>query len=113
VSDTINFSGASFWLDAALAVWLIGTSVFVWVSNKRKANQDEIDQLNKRTRDAEDRVLKLESINEYQPGNREIGEIHSRVDQLGQGLQNVEGQMIQINNTMNNINQHLLERGKQ
>ena len=104
----INFSGASFWLDAALAVWMVCTSIFIWLSNKRKANQDEIDQLNIRAREAEDRILKLEAIKDYLPSNKEIGEIHNRVDQVGQELMGLKGQMKQINNTVNNINQHLL-----
>lgn len=111
--NDIDFTAAKFWFDVAQGFFTLAVAVYVWLANRRKANQAEIDNVNMRVRHAEDRVLKLEAIKAYLPSNEEIGQIHSRVDQVGQGLKGMEGELKQINNTMQLIQQHLLaEKGK-
>lgn len=106
--NDINYSSANFWLDTAQVIGTIVVAIYVWLANRRMANQAEIDKLCELVRLTEDRLLALESVKTYLPSNQEIGEIHNRVDQVGQGLKNMEGQLTQINNTMQLIQRHLL-----
>ena len=108
----MDYSAARFWFDILQSLFMVGVSIYVWWSNKSKATRTAIDRVDARVSGHETRLLLIEQDIKHQPGNAEIGEIHQRVDQVGQGLARLEGEMKQANLTLQLIQQHLLEKGQ-
>jgi hypothetical protein len=46
------------------------------------------------------------------PDNDKMGEVHYRIDQVGQGVKGLEGEMKQMNHTLQLIQGYLLESRK-
>ena len=112
-----------FWFDVGQTVFMLLMGVFAWQANKHRATKAAIDRVEQRVSEAiraldnridehRDRLTTVERELTHVPGANDIGEIHYRVDQIGQGVKSLEGEMKQINNTMQLIQQYLLENGR-
>ncbi len=115
-----DLTAARFWFDVIQVVWAIAVSVYVWYSNRQRATKEAIDRvelkhdtdikrMEARLQEYGDRMLKLEQQVAHLPNNDKIGQVHYRIDQLGQGVKGMEGQMVQMNHTLQLIQEFLLE----
>ena len=115
-----ELSNARFWFDAAQVVWAIAVPVYVWYSNRQRATKEaiarveqkhdaDVKRLEDRLQEYGNRVLQLEQQVMHLPNNEKIGQVHYRIDQLGQGVKGMEGQMVQMNHTLQLIQGFLLE----
>ena len=117
----MDYSAAKFWFDVAQFVLTGLIGIYVWNSNRQRATKTAIDRvesqakedismLDDRLDEHNDRLVSLERDMKHLPNIKDIGGVHHRVDQVAQAVKGVEGEMKQINNTMQLINQHLLEK---
>jgi hypothetical protein len=118
-----ELSNARFWFDVIQVVWAIAVPVYVWYSNRQRATKEaigrveqkhdaDVKRLEARLQEYADRALKLEQQIEHLPNNDKLGEVHYRIDQLGQGVKGMEGQMVQMNHTLQLIQGYLLTAGE-
>ena len=112
-----------FWFDIGQTVFVVLVGIYTWQANKHRATKSAINRiqeqlendiraLDSRIDEHRDRLTTVERELTHVPGANDIGEIHYRVDQIGQGVKSLEGEMKQINNTMQLIQQYLLENGR-
>jgi peptidoglycan hydrolase CwlO-like protein len=115
-----ELTNARFWFDALQVVWAIAVPVYVWYTNRQRATKEaiarveqkhdaDVKRLEGRIQEYGNRVLMLEQQVMHLPNNDKIGEVHYRIDQVGQGLKGMEGQMKQMNSTLQIIQEYLLE----
>lgn len=65
-----------------------------------------------RSQALEYRINLVEKELMHAPGQKEIGEVHYRVDQVGQSVKGIEGTLGQMQNTLTLIQTHLLQDRK-
>lgn len=115
----VNYDAVRVAFDAVQILGLVGVSVYTWFVNRQRATKDaitrvdeqrktDVARIEERMREHSDRLLKAEQQIEHLPDGDKIGEVHFRIDQVGQGLRGVEGEMKQMNNTLRLIQEHLL-----
>lgn len=115
----IDYSAAKFWFDFMQTVFMAIVTLYVWINNKHRATKESItqtearleqklDALDGRVDEHNDRLLGVEREIHHLPSVKDIHEVHARVDQVGQGVKSMEGEMKQINSTLQLIQQHLL-----
>lgn len=114
--ETIDYKALAFWIQAAQ---FFGTIIgFIWliISNKQKANASAIEavdhKVEKETKTLDSRLTKIETKLQHMPGHDDLGEIHTRVNEAAQRLTSMEGELKQMNNTMQLMHRHLLNGGK-
>jgi len=109
----MDYDAARFWFDILQSVFMFAVAIYVWWGNRRRVTRQAIDAVNERIREVETRALILEKYIETLPTNKErnneLGEIHHRVDEVGQGLTRLEGQMGQLNSQLSLIHSYLLK----
>lgn len=97
-------------IDAFEILWMIGASIYLFFTRRHLANKNSIKETNADVGDLKDRVIKIETQLASVPGSRDVGEIHMRITQVGQGLSRVEGTVSQMNTTLQLIQRSLMER---
>lgn len=121
--DAIDYNAGRFWFDLVKVAWAIGVSIYVYQSNRQRATKDAINRveqkhdadvkrLEDRLQEYGNRVLKLEQQVMHLPNHEKIGQVHYRIDQLGQGVKGMEGEMKQMNHTLAIIQEYLLKENK-
>jgi hypothetical protein len=114
-----QLSNAQFWFAVVQAVWSIAVTVYVWLSNRQRATKDAIDRVEAkhdadlkiveaRLQEHGDRLLQLEQRILHLPNNDKIGQVHYRIDQLGQGVEGMKGELKQINHTLHLIQSFMM-----
>lgn len=93
-------------------VFVIVGCVYAWWNSKTRATKQGFDGVNNRVNDQENRINLLKQQLDASPSHREIGEVHNRVDQIGQSVTGIQGEMKQMNNTMLLIQQTLMDGNK-
>ena len=110
-------------LDLVQVIGLGIVSLYTWWTNRQRATKEAIaaveekhDTDNKaieaRIQAHNDRLLSMEQQIAHLPDNDKLGEVHYRIDQVGQGVKGLEGQMKQMNHTLQLIQGYLLENRK-
>ncbi|HJW81963.1 MAG TPA: hypothetical protein VJ396_06940 [Acidiferrobacterales bacterium] len=119
----IDYDALGILFNVAQGVGLGAVSLYTYVSNRRRATKEAIaaveikHDLDIKAVEAHlqvhgDRILRAEQQIAHLPDGDKIGEVHYRIDQLGQGVKGMEGQMKQMNHTLQLIQGHLLENRK-
>lgn len=118
-----ELSAARFWFDVIQVAWAIAVTLYVWYSNRQRATKQAINRveqkheadvkrLENRLQECGNRLLVLEQQIVHLPNGEKLGQVHFRIDQLGQGVKGMEGQMVQMNHTLQLIQSFLLENKK-
>ena len=100
----------SFWWDVIQTAILTFVAIYTWVVNRTKANRAAIQVLDNRLDELRGRVVVMEHSLQHVPGDQAIARIHTRIDQVGQSVRHMEGEMKQLNQTLHLIQQYLLEK---
>ena len=108
--DVFDYRALDFWWNIIQTAVLVFVAVYTWLVNRTKANREAINAVNEKVDGLHDRVTVIEHELEHVPGDQAISRIHSRIDQVGQGVRHLEGEMKQINQTLHMIQQYLLEK---
>jgi len=88
---------------------VVSGCIYAWWNSKTRATKQGFDEINVRLNDHANRINLMDQQLDNAPGHREIGEVHNRVDQIGQAVTGIQGEMKQMNNTLQLIQQSLLE----
>jgi DNA repair exonuclease SbcCD ATPase subunit len=114
--DELDYKALGFLLQAIQLVGTIAGFVWVIISNRQKANASAIETLraevDEDTEQLGNRLTRLEAQMEHMPGHEDLGEIHSRVNETAQRLTSMEGELKQMNHTMQLMHRHLLNGSK-
>ena len=86
--------------------------LYAWWNTRTRATQQHFSLLNAKVAGLDNRVGLVERDAANSPGHKELGEVHYRVDQVGQSVKRIEGGLEQINNTLALIQQSLLQDRK-
>ena len=112
----LDYKALSFWWRTLQDILIVITVIYAIFLNRTKVNKDAIDALGKKVAEEiakhDKRVALLDTEVRSLPGHQEIGEIHEKINNVGQGVSSVEGQLKSINNTLGLINTHLINKEK-
>lgn len=104
----IDYRAAGFWFQLGQALITAAVFLYVWVTNRHKANASSIDDLSTDLGEMDDRLIRIEKDVEHMPTHRDMEKLYNRFNDTAQRLKEVEGQLKQINNTMQLMHKHLL-----
>lgn len=104
----IDYKAAAFWFQFLQALITVAVFLYVWVTNRHKANASSIDELSTELNEMDDRLIRIEKDVQHMPTHEDMAKIHSRVNETAQRLTSMEGELKQINNTMQLMHKHLL-----
>jgi hypothetical protein len=119
----INYDALRILFDGAQVLGLGAVSLYTYVSNRRRATKEaiaavevkhdlDLNAVEAHLQAHGDRILRAEQQIEHLPDGDKIGEVHYRIDQVGQGVKGLEGEMKQMNQTLRLIQGYLLENKK-
>ena len=108
--ETFDYRGLDFWWNVIQTSVLVFVAVYTWLVNRTKANREAITTVNEKVDGLHSRVTVIEHELEHVPGDQAVSRIHTRIDQVGQGVSHMEGEIKQINQTLHLIQQYLLEK---
>ncbi len=114
-----ELTAARFWFDLVQVLWAVAVTVYVWHSNRQRATKEaiarvetkhdaDLKRLEARLQEHGDRLLQMEQQVVHLPNNDKIGQVHYRIDQLGQGVEGVKGELKQINHTLHLIQSFMI-----
>ena len=108
--EAFDYRLLDFWWNIIQTAILAVIALYTWLVNRTKANRAAITVVNEKVDGLHYRVTIIEHELEHLPGNETISRLHSRIDQVAQGVRHLEGEMKQINQTLHLIQQDLLEK---
>lgn len=99
-----DYQAAQFWFSIANATVTLLVTVYVWQATRYRATKKDID-------DMEDRLIRIEKDIEHAPNRSDIERLNDRISQVGNSVNGVQGELKQVNRTLQLINDHLLNHG--
>jgi septal ring factor EnvC (AmiA/AmiB activator) len=112
VEVVTDYKALAFWFDLIQVVIMAVIGLYAWLSNRHKANSSSIEnmrsELSKELNGIDDRLISVEKDVQHMPTHEDMATIHSRVNETAQRLTSMEGELKQINNTMQLMHKHLL-----
>ena len=132
----IDYQAIRFWLDVAMLTWAFSVSGFVIWDRRNKVTQDSIQELHKGTADivqtlrheiakelADLRMnidgrrkavdIMLDTVRSRQadsPTRADMGDLYRAINQVSTVSSELHGTVTALQNTMQMINQHLLDK---
>jgi CII-binding regulator of phage lambda lysogenization HflD len=96
-------------------------AVYVWFTNRDKANKQAIEQLRtdfqqqnagqqEEIKKLQERVLQAESDIKHLPNHDALAQLHERINEVGHELSGLMGEFKSMNHTLQLIHQHLMDR---
>jgi tetrahydromethanopterin S-methyltransferase subunit G len=111
----LDYKALSFWLQAAQALLTGAVFLYVWVTSRQKANTTAIKEvhasLSEEINKVDDRLIQVEKDIEYAPSRADFDKMSSRINTISDSVNHVEGELKQMNNTLQMINDHLINQG--
>jgi Protein of unknown function (DUF2730) len=110
-------------MDILQIVGLLAVAIYAWITSRHKANADAIGQLNEMRQkenkeiraelnEIDDRVIKVEEGVSHLPTHDDVTVLHQRVSNCAQEITKLDGTLIQVNNNVQMISSHLLNKGQ-
>jgi hypothetical protein len=103
-----DYKAAAFWFQVVQAILTAVVFLYVWLTNRHKVNSSSIADLSKELNEIDVRLIRVEKDVQHMPTHEDMGAIHNRVNETAQRLTSMEGELKQINNTMQLMHKHLL-----
>lgn len=112
VEAATDYKALAFWFDLIQVVIMAVIGLYAWLSNRHKANSSSIEtmrtELSTELNEIDDRLIRVEKDVQHMPTHEDMAKLHSRVNETAQRLTSMEGQLMQINNTVQLMHKHLL-----
>ena len=112
----IDYKALGFWLQFAQIAFTASAVLYFWLTNRQKANTAAIEHMrkdfNQELNDMDDRLIRVEKDVEHMPTHEDMSKLHQRVNETKEVVDNIHGQLTQIDHTMKMVNQHLIQSGK-
>ncbi|MDP2548071.1 DUF2730 family protein [Oceanobacter sp. 4_MG-2023] len=110
--ETLDYKALGFWLQAIQALITGAVFLYVWLTNRQKANTSAIkelrEELTRSINDMDDRVIRVEKDIEHLPTHSDMAGLHARVNDANDSIKSMSGELKQMNHTLQLINDHLL-----
>ncbi|ASP37865.1 hypothetical protein CHH28_03880 [Bacterioplanes sanyensis] len=110
----LDYRALKFWFDIAQLAVLALFATYTWMLSRYKANESSIvktkEQLTLSMQKIDERVAHLEAELAHAPSHEDMTVLHSRINEAAQKLTSVQGELKQMNNTMQLMHQHLLNK---
>lgn len=110
------YAAWQFWFSVGTYVAALGVGVYVWFSNKHKANAAAVTdldkQINKRVDTHADRITRAEITLEHMPTHKDISEISTRIEAMHGEISRMSGTLSGVNRAVDLMNEHLLTAGR-
>lgn len=100
----MNWDAGRFWLDLIAMAVAGGAATYTWITNHDRATATEVRSLDIRLTRIEERVNSA-------PGHDDLGRIYERVNNLGEGLEGLRGELKGIAHQLGMLVQHMLNGG--
>ncbi|MFK4751461.1 DUF2730 family protein [Oceanobacter antarcticus] len=97
----INYQAMQFWFSVANAAITAAIALYVWLASRQRATKKDIDEM-------DDRLIRIEKDVEHAPSRADFEKMNDRITQIGNSVTGVEGELRQINHSLQLINDHLL-----
>lgn len=97
----MNYQALQFWFSVANAAVTALIGLYVWLSSRQRATKRDIDAM-------DDRLIRIEKDVEHAPSRADFEKMNDRITQIGNSVTGVEGELRQINHSLQLINDHLL-----
>lgn len=112
----MNYPAAMFWMNFTLAIINLVGVVYVWWSNREKVTTAKFDELKRHINQVEGTVKQIEIEVKHRPDCQHHQGFEDRLDAMNGKLNRiegmVEGRLEGIGNSLDLIQQHLLNGGK-
>ncbi|MEX3614742.1 MAG: DUF2730 family protein [Burkholderia gladioli] len=93
-------------------VFTAGIGFYVYISNQDKVTNDRITVLESdvdtRIDQHSERIARLEEAVDHFPTHEDLGELHTRINDVAKGVNTLTGEVKGIQNTLTLIHQYLL-----
>ena len=108
----MDYEAMKFWFDTAQFGLTCLIGVYVWMSNRSKANQKAIDRVSDQVKRLDDRIMLCEQNIKHLPDQKDIAQINSQLTRLHGDLQKVDGRLTGINRAVDLMYQNMLGEHK-
>lgn len=124
----INYQAAQFYLNSANILLTFALGLYVYVSGRNRASQVAMDEHTRRINEIdsmlkehhprdlredlhalENQLGKLTVSVEHLPNEDQIIRVHSRIDNLAESVNNMRGQLSQINANVHLISEYMMK----
>jgi hypothetical protein len=100
----VNYAAVKFWIDVLVLAVVAGNTVYTWWTNREKVT-------NKRFKEAEDRILQLESDVKHPPACAYHPRLEERMDQAVGKLERMDGKIDGLSRAVDLMNEFLINQG--
>lgn len=104
----MDYRAGQFWFNVVQWIGTIGLGAWVYISNKVKAQKQDIDDVNEAVVKIDNRVAKLETAALSQ---EDLGKVHDKINQVSDRVSMMCGKMDGIKGAVDMIQDHLLNNG--
>lgn len=112
----LDYKALGFWLQFIQVAATGLVFLYVWITNRQKANTQAIeklrDDIGSEINKLDDRLIRVEKDVEHLPTHEDMAKLHARINETGEAIKHISGQLNQIDRTTQMINQYLLDKGK-
>lgn len=112
---SIDFQLLNFGFEVFQSVATACVGIYVYLTNRDKVTNDRItnleDGVDKRLDSHSDRLARLEEAVQHVPTHEDLGDIHTRINDVAAGLSTLTGEVNGMHTTLNLIHQYLLNGG--
>lgn len=95
--DGVDYGAWRFWWDVGFTVVLVVNTLYTWNVNRSKANRNAIDEQGRRITDVEADLRELRAEVKALPAHEDLGEIHEKVNVIGNSMAKIEGELTALN----------------
>ncbi|MBZ9574403.1 DUF2730 family protein [Modicisalibacter sp. MOD 31.J] len=112
MESLINWNAMKVLFDVLQALFMVLVSVYVWWTNRTRANGRTIQGINKRIDTVEREVGSIKQTVDNMPHHGDMDQLRSEIGQLNRGLAEVVAEMKGSNQLLHRLHDYLLtERG--
>ncbi len=98
-----DYNALAFWWHVLLTFCTMMVGIYAWLKARQTATQDSINQV-------DTRVVRLEARADHSPSKSDMDDLHHRITDQGEVMRRLEGELHQMNRTLQLINEHLLNK---
>lgn len=112
----LNYNALGFWLQFIQAAATVLVFLYVWITNRQKVNSAAIEKIREdfhnEVDEIDDRLIRVEQDVKHLPTHDDMAKLHARINETGEAIKHIAGQVNQIDRTTQMINQYLIDKGK-
>lgn len=112
----MDYTALDFWWKVSITLLNMGIGVYLFWERHNDSTSRHLDtmehDLDTRLDNHASRLAKVEASVALLPDHDDLGDLHSRINEVSSGMSNLTGELSGIKTTLNLIHQHLMSGGK-